>query len=98
MRHRYQSAGEALKALEMEPYLESLAKNMATQPSGNQKRLGNIQSGTAANPTNPPSGGKSFAEVAVAIQARRAAETLNVQAGGIMQTIRWQLKQLRQQH
>lgn len=83
VRHRYQSAGEVLKALEMEPYLESLAKNMATQPSGNQKRLGNIQSGTAANPNNPLGGGKSFAEVAVAIRARRAAEATNVQAGGM---------------
>lgn len=33
VRHRYQSATEVLKALELEPYLDSLAKGMTTQPS-----------------------------------------------------------------
>ncbi len=84
VRHRYQSADEVLKALEMEPYLESLAKSMANQPSGTQKRLGNrTQAATVNPPSSPPSApsGKSFAEVAAAIRARRAAEATNVQAG-----------------
>lgn len=85
VRHRYQSADEVLKALEMEPYLESLAKSMATQPSGNQKRLGNTKSVAAANPSSASDGasGKSFAEVAAAIRARRAnsAEANNVPRG-----------------
>jgi serine/threonine-protein kinase len=87
VRHRYQSADEVLKALEMEPYLESLASSMATQPSGVQKRLGNrTQSDATTKSSSSPSGsssGKSFAEVAAAIRARRANSTAaaNVQAG-----------------
>lgn len=84
VRYRYQSADEVLKALEMEPYLESLAKSMANQPSGSQKRLGN-RIGNTTNPNNSPSGSSSkpFAEVAAAIRARRAAEVNHVQAGVI---------------
>ena len=87
VRHRYQSAGEVLKALDMEPYLDSLAKSMATQPSGGPPRLGNrTKSDFAGQPTSSPSGGpsgKSFASVAEAIRARRAssAGATNVQAG-----------------
>jgi serine/threonine-protein kinase len=86
VRHRYQSADEVLKALEMEPYLESLAKSMATQPSGNQKRLGNTKSVAAANPSSPSDGasGKSFAEVAAAIRARRANSAATNVPGGVI--------------
>ncbi len=38
VRHRYQSANEVLKALEMEPYLDSLAKGLSTQSSKSSER------------------------------------------------------------
>lgn len=88
VRHRYQSAEEVLKALEMEPYLESLAKSMANQPSGAQKRLDNKTQSVATGTSSSSAGGspgKSFAEVAAAIRARRAnsAEASNVPGGVI---------------
>ncbi|MBW4639464.1 MAG: pentapeptide repeat-containing protein [Gloeocapsa sp. UFS-A4-WI-NPMV-4B04] len=88
VRHRYQSADEVFKALAMEPYLDSLANSMATQPSGNKKKPGNkTQFGIPKAPSSPPSGGKSFAEVAAAIRARRAAEASNVQGGAANQQV-----------
>lgn len=85
VRHRYQSANEVLQALDMEPYLDSLAKSMATQPSGGQKRPGTKFDSAVKSPSSPSGGasGKSFAEVAAAIRARRAnlAETASPQAG-----------------
>lgn len=87
VKHRYQSAKEVLRALEIEPYLDSLAKNMAAQPSGGQKQLGSrTKFNSAEKPTSSPSGGpsgKSFAEVAAGIRARRAnlAEANGAQAG-----------------
>lgn len=40
VKHRYQSAEELLRALDLEPYLDSLAKSMATQPTVSSSRPG----------------------------------------------------------
>ncbi len=86
VRHRYQSANEVLKALEMEPYLDSLAKGLSTQSSKSSERPANrakLDSGTSS--LSNSSGGSAFPtnQVAAAIRARRAAklveETSNIQ-------------------
>lgn len=65
VRHRYQSASDVLKALELEPYLDSIAKGMATQPAtrNNSPR----QTQERSNSYTPP----SVASSAEAIRARR---------------------------
>ena len=60
VRHRYQSATEVLKALELEPYLDSLAKSMNAQ----RNAASSSSSGSAYTP--------SIAQTASAIRARRA--------------------------
>lgn len=72
VRHRYQSATDVLKALELEPYLESIAKGMATQPATrNSPRPTQERSNSYTTP--------SVASTAAAIRARRekSAETVN---------------------
>lgn len=61
VRHRYQSANDTLRALELEPYLDSLAKSMSSQRS------------SSAAPSNSSSGSytSSVDQVAAAIRARR---------------------------
>lgn len=73
VRHRYQSASEVLKALELEPYLDSISKGMATQPAvRNNSRQ--PQNTPAPSYTAP-----SVAMTAAAIRARRdKAETANL--------------------
>lgn len=81
VRHRYQSANEVLKALELEPYLDGLAKGMTAQlvnvrqsPSRTDAGTGRTPSGTSGGSSAP-----SAAQVAAAIRARRAksAEVTN---------------------
>lgn len=76
VRHRYQSASDVLKALELEPYFESIAKGMATQPTMRNTRPAGEQQRT--NSYTPP----SVASSAEAIRARRdkLADTLSVNA------------------
>jgi len=75
VRNRYQSAAEVLRALEIEPYLESLAKGLLVKSDtgakgGTHNHLGN--SGILYS--NPSAVGTStgVAQVAAAIRARRA--------------------------
>ncbi len=74
VRHRYQSANDVLRALDLEPYLDSLAQSMATQPStiyqpyANKSNmvsgaLGRISGGSQSTP--------SVVKAAMAIRARR---------------------------
>lgn len=73
VRHRYQSAEEILRALDLEPYLDSLAQNMAHQsnrpaydapPAAPRPSLFNDED---SSPTSSPS-----ERMAAAIRARRA--------------------------
>ncbi len=68
VRSRYQTADEVLRALEMEPYLDSLAQSLVAQPVGTERVAdsGMLHSGS-------PSGSSAgVAQVAAAIRARRA--------------------------
>ncbi len=75
VRYRYQSANEVLKALDLEPYFESIAKGMAVQPAVRSNfRQSPVNSDTYAPP--------GVAVVAAAIKARRgkSSETANFNA------------------
>lgn len=73
VRHRYQSASDVLKALALEPYFESIAKGMATQPATQNTRPPQQQQPTNTHAT------PSVASTAAAIRARREqpAQTMN---------------------
>lgn len=86
VRHRYQSTKEVLNALELEPYLDSLAKGMTAQPSGGQKQSVNrtkpdSAGGSPSNPLGSSSAKPSIAHMAATIRARRAQleEATNIQ-------------------
>ncbi|NEQ25302.1 MAG: pentapeptide repeat-containing protein, partial [Microcoleus sp. SIO2G3] len=75
VRHRYQNATEVLRALDLEPYLDSLAQGMVMKPnrsrgsidsSSNYSELGEITS-----PSSPS------ARMAAAIRARNANRGMN---------------------
>jgi serine/threonine-protein kinase len=55
VKHRYQSANDLLRALDLEPYLDSLAKGMATQPSSSSRTPGKGVGGTSDAPSSPMS-------------------------------------------
>ncbi|MBD0301336.1 MAG: pentapeptide repeat-containing protein, partial [Tolypothrix sp. T3-bin4] len=95
VRDRYQSAEEVLRALEMEPYLESLAQSMVTKSSVSVKErtclTPNHLEDSGVGCSNPSSAFSSarVAQVAESIRARRAktAEGTVLQAGGIPQGV-----------
>ncbi len=72
--HRYQSANEVLRALEIEPYLDSFAKGMAAQPFVNQRTLNRTSpdSGKSHHPEEGYFYTRSVVQVAAEIRARRA--------------------------
>ncbi|MUL35262.1 serine/threonine-protein kinase [Gloeocapsopsis dulcis] len=81
VRHRYQSPNDVLTALELEPYMNSLANSMAAQPSAVRKpKLPRMVKQTT--PTTSPistavstasvSSAQSRTQIADAIRARRA--------------------------
>ncbi len=73
VRHRYKSAGEVLKALEMEPYLASLNQSLLAKPSLEEKSTGNLLSCQSLNSPDPQvSHTSATAKLARAIRARRA--------------------------
>ena len=69
VRHRYQSAEAILRELDLEPYLESLAQNMAFQASGSSN------SGPLTSPSEnlgePTSPSSPSSRMAAAIRARK---------------------------
>lgn len=82
VRHRYQCANEILRALDLEPYLDSLAKSMSAQP--------NSPTQPRRQPTDRPDDlGDSLtsspaARAAMAIRARQAAaksDSTSLQSG-----------------
>ena len=80
VRHRYQSANEVLRALDLEPYLDSLAKGMSAQrtPAKPDRPVIRIGPDSVGSPSSP-----SVAQQAAAIRARRArlAEATGLQSG-----------------
>lgn len=84
VRHRYQSANEVLRGLDLEPYLDSLAQGMISKPTGSSNpqsgKIGPMSSGgksALANSSNP-----SLNREAMAIRARRMRlEGTDLQSG-----------------
>lgn len=77
VRHRYQSANEVFRALDIEPYLNSLASGMTAQSSGGQEQSVNRTKPNSADgyPKNPSGGSsskESIGQIAASIRARRA--------------------------
>lgn len=71
VRHRYQSAEEILRALDLEPYLESLEKGLATKPSNRSSgRRRNSYVPDEVNSSGSPST-SATAKLAQAIRERR---------------------------
>lgn len=76
VRHRYQNATEVLRALDLEPYLDSLARGMVSQPTRSQgpTRPQLSHSGELGEITSPSS---PTARMAAAIRARQAAKSFS---------------------
>ncbi|MEH2352759.1 serine/threonine-protein kinase [Nostoc sp.] len=73
VRNRYQSAAEVLRALEIEPYLDSLAKGLLIKSDhGSKERTHNHLENSAVLCNNPAATNTGVAQVAAAIRARRA--------------------------
>lgn len=76
VKHRYQTVDAIHRDLDLEPYMESLARNMAFPTGGgaNTSGMGN-SSGSPSGPPSQPgishSGGSPSARMAAAIRARR---------------------------
>jgi serine/threonine-protein kinase len=88
VRHRYQNAGEVLRALDLEPYLDSLAQSMVTQPNRPQPSSSHnagMHSGGHSTDLGDPS--SPTARMAAAIRARQAksglGDSTGIQTGGI---------------
>ena len=65
VRHRYQSSNDVLRALDLEPYLDSLARSMVNQPN-----RGNVRSGSDRVEEMPSTPSSPTARMAAAIRAR----------------------------
>lgn len=72
VRNRYSCAPEVLKALEIEPYLDSLAHGLVAQPSNDRKGKYSSLDSSSNNSTTANNNNSSVAQVAAAIRARRA--------------------------
>ncbi|MCF4968730.1 serine/threonine-protein kinase [Nostoc sp. CMAA1605] len=92
VRSRYHSAKEVLKALEIEPYLESLAGGLLVKSDSNHKEgTYNRPDDSAVLCSNPSAAatGLGVAQVAAAIRARRAklGDGTRLDAGGTRQGV-----------
>ena len=76
VRHRYQSVEDVLNALEMEPYLDSLAKGLVSKSNTNNKSTDHLLTDSSdlgdSQDTNP----SATSKLAMAIRARRARRNL----------------------
>jgi serine/threonine protein kinase, bacterial len=72
VRHRYQNAAEVLRALDLEPYLDSLAQSMVSKPSRHSSNNYGMASGDSADLGEPSSPSSPSARMAAAIRARQA--------------------------
>ncbi len=87
VRHRYQSANEVLRALDLEPYLESLAQGMVSQPNPTAqkiplKRPGYDNDNTSNTGNSSSSATSSTARLAEQIRRRRAEAARLGNSGG----------------
>lgn len=72
VRHRYQSIEAIHRDLDLEPYMDSLAQNLAFQSTDEiTSSPSSGSTGTASGPQSSPSGGAPSARMAAAIRARR---------------------------
>lgn len=76
VRHRYQNAIEVLRALDLEPYLDSLARGMVSQPT-RSSRPALPNSADLGDLTSPSSPSSPSARMAAAIRARQAAKSIS---------------------
>ncbi len=77
VRHRYQAAGDILRALDLEPYLDSLRDGLANKPNSSQNQILNgnsLFSGDLNLPSSPSSPSSATSKLAMAIRARRARQ------------------------
>lgn len=77
VRHRYQAAGDILRALDLEPYLDSLRDGLANKPNSPQNPTLNgnsLLSGDFNLPSSPSSPSSATSKLAIAIRARRARQ------------------------
>lgn len=86
VRNRYQSAPDVLRALEMEPYLDSLAKGLIVKSDVDGKEKVNNRPENSSGLSNDPSSNgnnNGVSQLAAAIRARRAklAGNSGLQAG-----------------
>ena len=77
VRHRYQAAGDILRALDLEPYLDSLRDGLANKPNSPQNPTLNgnsLFSGDFNLPSSPSSPSSATSNLARAIRERRARQ------------------------
>src|ERR671933_2163662 len=77
VRHRYQSAGDILRALDLEPYLDSLAQGLATKPNSpppnlntnNPNSFYSTDLGLQSSASSPSTASSATTKLAAAIRA-----------------------------
>lgn len=74
VRHRYQSATDIMRALDLEPYIDTLAQGLATQPTCLNKGINSqsFYSGDLSLQSSPSAPSSATTKLAMAIRARRA--------------------------
>lgn len=72
VRHRYQNAAEVLRALDLEPYLDSLAQSMVAQSNRPVQRNSSYPNNGSGIDTSPSSPSSPSARLAAAIRARQS--------------------------
>ncbi len=79
VRHRYQSAGDILRALDLEPYLDSLAQGLAVKPNSPPPSLNtnSFYSGDLNSQSSPSTASSATTKLAAQIRARRARKEQN---------------------
>jgi len=75
VRHRYQSAGDILRALDLEPYLDSLEQGLASRRNNPSNPNSNTFFSTdLGSPSSSSSPSSATSKLAMAIRARRARQ------------------------
>jgi serine/threonine protein kinase, bacterial len=74
VRHRYQSSTDIMRALDLEPYIDTLSQGLATQPTGLNKGINSqtFYSGDVSLQSSPSAPSSATTKLAMAIRARRA--------------------------
>jgi len=85
VRHRYQSAREILRAMDLEPYLDSLAQSMLANRTTSSQRGSNRPGSANSGRFNPgSSGSKQSDRMAMRIRGRNAKlEGSHLDTGGM---------------